>query len=80
PFILSADVDRNGLNDFIVINEKYNTTIASRKNSVGMTVIDDYVSRWHYELYTWLAQPDGSYLKIDTRLEWEKLFHAIEVD
>lgn len=27
-----------------------------------------------------MAQPDGSYLKIDTRLEWEKLFHAIEVD
>ncbi|WP_404273215.1 C80 family cysteine peptidase [Yersinia similis] len=79
-FILSADVDRNGFNDFIVINEKYNTTIASRKNSVGMTVIDDYVSCWHYELYTWLAQSDGSYLKIDTRLEWEKLSHAIEVD
>jgi Ca2+-binding RTX toxin-like protein len=79
-FILSADVDRNGLDDFIVIHEKYNRSLASRKNYVGMTVVDDYLSSWHYELYTWLAQPDGSYLKIDTRLEWEKLPYPVKSD
>ncbi|WP_186371910.1 FG-GAP-like repeat-containing protein, partial [Yersinia aleksiciae] len=79
-FILSSDIDRNGLDDFIAIHRKSNTTLVSRENSVGLMVLDDYVRHWHYELSTYLAQPNGKYIKEDATLDWEKLPYAISRD
>lgn len=76
-FILHGDLDRNGVNDFIIVYGKCHTYFASTRNSLGFSSLEDYIDRWHYEIDIFLANTDGGYNKISQVLPSEKLPFAI---